>query len=446
MQSYRAKSIFMSSFALLCKEIDEYRLKLMTKETFKQQFDTNTKNLLYKQRIIEYIITRGPETLPALARKLEVSVPTISKMVSEMCTTQLLKNYGKLEATSGRHPFLYGLDGAKYHFLGVDVTREQIYIVLINLRGEQVQEQMARPFPLANTEESLADLVRVISAFIDKEMSIPREQLVSIGLNLPGRLNPHTGYSYSYFNFSPIPISLYLSEEIGIPLFIDNDSRASAYGEYMMHYKESGDNLLFVQCTWGLGLGMIINGEPYVGKSGFSGEFGHTHAYDNEVLCHCGKKGCLETEASGSALHRKLMQRIEEGGQSILTKEWSEENQDRIAPSFTLNDIIEAVQAEDILCIESIEEVGTQLGLHIANLINLLNPHVVVIGGPLARTGDYLLQPIRTAIRKYSLNMVNQDTDLRQSLLLRYAGVMGAALLARKKSIAAVTDVEEHDK
>ena len=408
----------------------------MTTEYFKQKFDTNTKNLLYKRRIIEYIINTGPETLPTLARQLEVSVPTISKMVSEMCSTQLLKNYGKLEATSGRHPFLYGLNGQEYHFLGVDVTTDQLNMVLINLRGEQVQEKMAIPFPLANTDECLALLLRAITSFIDNEMSITREQLISIGLNIPGRLNQRTGYSYSYFNFSPIPISTYLSEKIGIPFFIDNDSRASAYGEYMMHYKESGENLLFVQCAWGLGLGMIINGEPYIGKSGFSGEFGHTHAYANEVLCHCGKKGCLETEASGSALHRKLMQRIKEGEQSILNNTEGRENEEC---TFSLNDIIRAIQSEDILCIESIEEVGAQLGLHIANLINIFNPDVVVIGGALARTGDYLLQPIRTAIRKYSLNMVNQDTDLRQSLLLRYAGVMGAALLARKKSIEQIT-------
>ena len=93
-----------------------------------------------------------------------------------------------------------------------------------------------------------------------------------------------------------------------------------------------------------------------------------------------------------------------------------------------------------MLCIEILEEVGEQLGLHLANLINIFNPHVVVIGGPLAQVGDYLIHPIQSAIRKYSLNMVNQDTELKQSILLRYAGVMGACMLARKKAIASLTD------
>lgn len=410
----------------------------MNAAQFKASFDSNSKNLLYKQRIIQHIIYNGPETLPTLAQRLEVSVPTISKLVNEMVTTNLLQNLGKLEATTGRHPFLYGLSDQDYFFIGVDFTVEHTNIMVINLKGEQVQEKLNIPFELVNTQKCLDAACLMINNFIDEECMVPREKLVSIGLNIPGRLNPHTGYSYTYFNFSKISLANYFTIHLGVPSFIDNDSRASAYGEYMTHYRETGKNLLFVQCTWGLGLGIIINGEPYSGKSGFSGELGHIHIYDNETICHCGKKGCLETETSGSALHRKFMERIQSGAQSILTDPnhpMFVENTQKI----TLNDIVQAVLKEDILCIEMIEEIGEKLGLHIANLINLFNPNVVIIGGPLARTGDYLLQPIRTNIRKYSLNMVSQDTLLRQSLLLRYAGVMGAAMLARKKSIEALT-------
>ena len=202
----------------------------------------------------------------------------------------------------------------------------------------------------------------------------------------------------------------------------------------MLHYKSKGENLLFVNVTWGLGLGIIINGEPYAGKSGFSGEFGHTHCYDNEVLCYCGKKGCLETEASGLAMHRKFTNRVKSGDRSILIDEGKK------IEDITLDHLIEATRREDMLCIEILEEVGEQLGLHLANMINIFNPHVVVIGGPLAQVGDYLIQPIQSAIRKYSLNMVNQDTELKQSILLHYAGVMGASLLARKKAISSLTE------
>ena len=164
-------------------------------------------------------------------------------------------------------------------------------------------------------------------------------------------------------------------ERFGINVTIDNDSRSMAYGEYMKGCVSGEKNVLFVNVSWGLGTGIIINGQLYYGKSGFSGEFGHMTAFDNEIICHCGKKGCLETEASGSYIHRKFLEKIAEGYSSSLTKK-IEKNK-----SIVLEDIIHAALNEDILAIELIEDVGNTLGKHIAGLINLLNPELVVVGG-----------------------------------------------------------------
>ena len=164
----------------------------------------------------------------------------------------------------------------------------------------------------------------------------------------------------------------------------------------------------------------------YTGKSGFSGEFGHVNVFDNEILCHCGKKGCLETEASGSALHRILLERIGSGESSILSKRTAENPP-------TLDEIITAVNKEDLLCIEIVEEIGQKLGRQIAGLISIFNPELVIIGGTLSSTGDYIVQPIKTAIRKYSLNLVNKDATVTVSKLKDKAGVVGACMLARSR-------------
>ncbi|MEG0454687.1 MAG: ROK family protein, partial [Bacteroides sp.] len=186
-------------------------------------------------------------------------------------------------------------------------------------------------------------------------------------------------------------------------------------------------NIIFVNVSWGLGIGIIIDGRIYTGKSGFSGEFGHTSVYENEIICHCGKKGCLETEASGSALHRILVERINNGESSVLS--------DRIknGESVTLDNIIEAVNKEDMLCIEIVEEIGQKLGKQIAGLINIFNPELVIIGGTLSLTEDYITQPIKTAIRKYSLNLVNQDSAVLTSKLKDKAGIIGACMMARSR-------------
>ena len=416
----------------------------MTAEEFKNRFNSTSKSLRYKRRIIEHIIDEGPETLPILSRKLELSVPTTSKYVNEMIDGGLMRNYGKLETSGGRHPFLFGLDPSNVYFLGVDFTQGKMHMMMMDFCGDQVQEVMDIPFKFENTPECLESNCQRIDHYIDHESTVKRKDLVSIGLNLFGRINPETGSSYTYFNFSERPLGEILTERFRIPVWVDNDSRASAYGEYMTHIREEGRNILYINVTWGLGLGIIIDGKPYAGKSGFSGELGHIHAFENEVLCHCGKKGCLETEASGSAMYRKFQERIAQGDTSTLTSPdgpFGITNPEDV----TLDLLIDATQREDILCIDILEEIDNNLGMHIAGLINLYNPDFVIIGGQLANTGDYFMQPLKTAIRKYSLNMVSQDTKLRRSLLMRYAGVVGACMLARKKSIEHLTDSEESE-
>jgi ethanolamine utilization protein EutA (predicted chaperonin) len=163
--------------------------------------------------------------------------------------------------------------------------------------------------------------------------------------------------------------------------------------------------------------------------SGFAGEFGHINAFDNEVLCRCGKKGCLETEASGSALYRILLERIRNGENSVLYKRVDEDE-----ASLTLEEIISAInQEEDLLCIEIVEEIGKKLGKQIAGLINIFNPDLVIVGGTLSFTGDYIMHPLKTAMKKYSLNLVNKDSVIRESKLKEKAGVWGACMLARNR-------------
>lgn len=200
------------------------------------------------------------------------------------------------------------------------------------------------------------------------------------------------------------------------------------YGEYMQGCVTGEKNIIFVNISWGLGIGIIIDGKIYTGKSGFSGEFGHINVFENEILCHCGKKGCLETEASGSALHRILLERINSGENSILSNRINIKGD-----ALTLDEIIGAVNKEDLLCIEIVEEIGQKLGKQIAGLINIFNPELVIIGGTLSLTDDYIAQPIKTAIRKYSLNLVNQDSAIMLSKLRDKAGIIGACMLARSR-------------
>jgi glucokinase-like ROK family protein len=392
-----------------------------------KEIELGSRSALVKKRIINYFIYTGSSTLTELSKELNLSVPTVTKFVDEMCTEGYINDYGKLETNGGRHPNIYGLNPESGYFIGVDMKKDGLDIGLINFKGDMMELRSDIPYNFANNMESMDEMCRLIRDFIDN-IKIDKSKILALNLNISGRVNPDEGYSYSIFNFDERPLTDILTEKIGYKVCIDNDTRAMTYGEYLQGCVKGERDVIFVNVSWGLGVGIIIDGKLYKGKSGFSGEFGHVSTFDNEIICHCGKKGCLETEASGSALYRILLERIGNGENSILS--------DRVADKkkpLTLTEIINAVNKEDMLCIEIVDEIGQKLGKQIAGLINLFNPEMVIIGGALSLTGDYLIQPLKSAIRKYSLNLVNKDSIIAISKLRSKAGVVGACMLARSR-------------
>ena len=401
------------------------------KHTFIEEIELGSKNAMIKINIIRYYINNGENTLADLGKEMDLSVPTVTKLVGELIDEGYVVDFGKQETNGGRRPNIYGVNPDSGYFLGVDIKRFRINIALINFKGEMIELKSSIPFFYENTQDSFDKLCVIINDFVNS-LSIPKPKILSTGINMSGRVNTETGHSYSLYYFSEKPLTEIFQERLGMHVTIDNDSRSMAYGEYMNGIVNGEKNILFVNVSWGLGLGIFIDGKLYYGKSGFAGEFGHLNAFDNEILCHCGKKGCLETQASGSFIHRRFLEKIAEGNSSILEK--------RIKNGETIiqEDILEAAMKEDMLAIELIEEVGNTLGKHIAGLINLFNPELVIIGGVVASTGDYLLLPIRSTIKKYSLNLVSKDTAIKLSKLGDKAGVVGACMLARSKMLGLI--------
>ncbi len=395
-------------------------------KNFIQEIAKGTKNVLIKKKIINYYINNGNSTIPDLSKELNLSIPTITKLITEMCGEEFLTDYGKLETSGGRYPNLYGLNPDSGYFIGVDIKKFTIDLALMNFKGEMLDLQKNVPFSSENTTESFENLIVIIQSFINS-LTINLEKILNINISISGRVNTDSGYSYSLFYLEERSLTDILAERLGYSVSIDNDTRAMTYGEYMVGNVKNESNIIFINISWGLAVGIIIDGKLYQGKSGFAGEFGHINVFDNEILCHCGKKGCLETEASGLAIHRTLLERISAGANSILLKKEKSH-----APIF-LEDIIDAVNKEDVLCIDIFEDVGQKLGRQIAGLINIFNPELVIIGGTVSLSGDYILQPIKSAVRKYSLNLVNKDSNIIISKLKDKAGIVGSCLLARRR-------------
>lgn len=387
------------------------------------------KTALMKQRIITHLIYKGTTTITDLSRSMGLSVPTVTKFIDELCADGYVNDCGKLETAGGRHPSLYGLNADSGYFVGVDLKKDSLNMALINFKGDVINIEMKVPFKQDNTMDCVDRLAEEIRRFISS-LSVDTNKILNVCVGMSGRVNPNIGCNYTRLNFGEEhPISALLAERLHLNVCIDNDSRAMAYGEFIKRSDGCPRNLIFINVNWGLGMAIIVDGKMYDGMSGFSGEFGHNYGYDNQQICECGKKGCIETEVSCSALYRKFIERVRAGENSVLTQE-------KPIDEITVDDIISVVKREDVLAIELVEEIGAKLGRHVSDLINIFNPEQVIIGGELSRAGNYLLPPIISAVRRYTLNLMYPSADIVLSELQDKANAVGSALLARSKLFA----------
>lgn len=162
--------------------------------------EDGNKNDAYKLSIIDYFIQNGNATVNDLAKFTGVSMPTASKLVGELCEAGYVNEYGKLETDEGRRPQLYGINPCSGYFLGVDFNQDVVNIGLIDFTGHLVDMQLNKPYIQQNTMESLDELCSIITDFTNN-IDIPKEKILTLNVNISGRVNPDIGYSYSLFNF-----------------------------------------------------------------------------------------------------------------------------------------------------------------------------------------------------------------------------------------------------
>lgn len=392
---------------------------------------TEYKNGLLKRSILVQLATFGGVTIAELAKGLNVSVPTVTKLLMELKEEGYLEDNGKIETAGGRRPNVFGLAADALYFVGVEVRRRRIEIVLMDFRGNVVNRKDEIPYVLENTAEALEKVCQEVELFIG-ETEMDKEKIAGIGISLTGRVDANEGYSYTFFNFNEMPLTDVLQHRLGVPVYIENDSRAMVFAEKKFGVVKDEKNVLFLNLGRGVGVGTMFDGKLYYGKTGFAGEFGHIPLFDNEVMCHCGKKGCLETEASGIALEKMFIERLKAGESSVLSADW------KAGKELLLYDIIKAANNDDVLAISLIAEIADKLGRGVGVLINLLNPDLVVVGGSFSLTGDYLMLPLKAAVNKYSLSLVSKDTRFKLSLLGENASSMGVAMLVRAKILGAI--------
>ena len=383
-----------------------------------------------QSKLLAHFISQGAATIPEMSKAVGVSLPTATSALNELMKAGLVTEIGKKDNSTGRIPMVYDLIPTAGYFVGVNPEMDCLALAASDFSGNLITEKTRVPYVYENTPENLERMGTIINDFI-ATLPVSKEEILQVCVNVAERVNPFEGRAYNMFTFLKESLTDKLTEMIQLPVCIENDSRSMAFAEFVKGRCRGLKDVIFVNVCWGLGIGIIMGGQLYYGKSGYSGEFGHMTAYNNNIICHCGKIGCVETEVSGRALKRKLTEKILEGKTSILSDKVLNRKED-----ITLQDILDAIAKEDVLSLATLQHIADELGKQLAGIINIFNPEMLVIGGEMSVTGDYLTLPVNMGIKKYSLNIMNEDSQIVTSELKDLAGITGACLMARHRLLS----------
>ena len=383
-----------------------------------------------QSKLLAHFISQGAATIPEMSKAVGVSLPTATSALNELMKAGLVTEIGKKDNSTGRIPMVYDLIPTAGYFVGVNPEMDCLALAASDFSGNLITEKTRVPYVYENTPENLERVGKIINDFI-ATLPVSKEEILQVCVNVAERVNPFEGRAYNMFTFLKESLTDKLTELIQLPVCIENDSRSMAFAEFVKGRCRGLKDVIFVNVCWGLGIGIIMGGQLYYGKSGYSGEFGHMTAYNNNIICHCGKIGCVETEVSGRALKRKLTEKILEGKTSILSDKVLNRKED-----ITLQDILDAIAKEDVLSLATLQHIADELGKQLAGIINIFNPEMLVIGGEMSVTGDYLTLPVNMGIKKYSLNIMNEDSQIVTSELKDLAGITGACLMARHRLLS----------
>jgi len=374
-----------------------------------------------KQKIVSTLYFEKTLSIVDLSNLIGKSVPHVTKALVELVKEGFVVENGFASSSGGRKPQVYSLKADTLYIIAVAMDQLYMKIVITDLLNNQIIPIETFELKLLNNEAALPELVNIINRSIAKS-GVERERILGLGLGIPGFTNTRLGINYSYLK-PPGDESIcdYLVHQLGIPVNIDNDASLIALSELKYGLAKGKDEVMVINIGWGIGLGMIINGILFRGFTGYAGELSHIPISESDTLCECGKKGCLETEATLRVITAKAIKDIEEGSISGLKPE---SNLEQMAEKIMI-----AANKGDQYSIELLSDMGYKIGKAIAILIHIVNPELIVLSGRGAAAGKILLAPIQQALNKYCIPRLSEHTDVKVSALGVKAELIGAAAL-----------------
>lgn len=380
-----------------------------------------------KRIVIQTIIQEAPVSRADIAVSAGLNKGTVSSLVNELIEEQLVYESGPGESSGGRRPVMLHFNEKAGFSVGIDLGVHYILGVLTDLKGNIVNK-INRNLPDRSYHEVRPILTSIISELISTAPESPYG-VTGIGIAVPGLVNkdgeiliaPNLGWKN-------IHLKKDIEAHFNIPVILENEANSGAYGEKLFGIGKNYEHILYVSAGIGIGVGVILNGELYLGADGFAGEAGHMMVEVNGKKCSCGSKGCWELYASEQAL-------LAEAGKLPGVPE-----------TFLMIESLCEMAGngnEEVLAV--FQKVGTYLGIGLHNLIHTFNPELVIIGNRLALAKDWIEGPVQHVIHRHTMKWHREKVIISFSELMTYAAATGSAALSTDQFFKRLFSLNENE-
>ncbi|CAM4415590.1 putative NBD/HSP70 family sugar kinase [Paenibacillus endophyticus] len=378
--------------------------------------------------VLEAVLKHAPLSRAQISELTGLNKATVSSLVQDLIDSHLVLENGPGQSSGGRKPVMLLFNGTAGYAVGIDLGVNYIRGMLVDMEGNVIAElqrglkqnseqqrgldlqnaELQRGLNLQNAEQAIDQLTSCIELLIKEAPNSPYG-IVGIGVGVPGIVDDNGTILFApNLKWRQVELQKQLEERFGLPVTIDNEANAGAQGEQKYGAGRGIPNQIYVSVGIGIGTGIILNKELYKGTSGFSGELGHLSIEYDGKPCSCGNRGCWELYASENALLERA---------SLLGYE-------------SLEELLEAAAEDDERVVALIRSIGDYLGAGIANIVNVFNPDVVIIGNRMSRAAQWLEPAVQAAVDQRTLPYHRERMRILFAELKDQSAVRGAAYYA----------------
>ena len=383
--------------------------------------------------ILRFVQRNEPTSRSDIAQACGLSNSTVSTLVSELMEMGIVKNLGEGPSIGGRRPVVLGINEQAGHVIAVDVGSTTITCGRVDLHAK-IHDKLIVKTP-KDPAESLSATVELVKRVHEQALATGSPLVLGVGVATTGYVRPATGIvvSASNLGWRNIDLGRDISAATGLPTQVDNNANAAALGELYYGLGADVPNFIYVAIGSGIGAGLVLDGELYRGARNGVGEIGHIAVAADGPPCSCGRVGCLESLASGSA--------IEQMAQASLSRTEADGSTLSEQAKITAKDVFRRAEKGDPAAAAIVDKALDYLAIGIGNMVNLLNPDQVIIGGGITRSGDYFMRYFLPKIQPRLLPEQNGDVQFRLSESNEDSGLRGAATLVIQQLFGAVHSV-----